>query len=298
MDYDNNDYLSLLNALGFGMENDISNPSKKAKPNKGPASKTVCRRSWTRNEEEVLINALKDIVALGMKVENNTFRSGYLQVLEGKIIKALPDTDLRATPHIESKIKKWKKVYNSLFSLLSLSGIGWNGTDKMLDVMNEEAWDDYVKKDVDAKSLRNKSWPFYEDWLIIFGKDRATGVGGMECSNSVTHHPTASSEKRKEKKRARAADTLVEGLTNFADKLCHVMEKADSRMEFIGSRLGYAHDLSAARKSLNAVLLKLPLCPNDRFSAADLIMHDAQRIDFFFSLSDEDKLLYVIRLLS
>ena len=163
--------------------------------------------------------------------------------------------------------------------------------------------------------------------MIIFGKDRATGefaesaadavenmdkedevgesvpldssgVGGMECSNSVTHHPTASSEKKKEKKRARAADTLVEGLANFADKLCHVMEKADSRMEFIGNRMGYAHDLSAARKSLNTELLKLPLCPNDRFSAADLIMHDAQRIDFFFSLSDEDKLLYVIRLLS
>ena len=162
--------------------------------------------------------------------------------------------------------------------------------------------------------------------MIIFGKDRSTGefadsaadavenmdkedevgesvpldssgVGGMECSNSVTHHPIASSEKKKEKKRARAADTLVEGLTNFADKLCHVMEKADSRMEFIGSRMGYAHDLSAARKSLNAELLKLPICPNHRFSAADLIMHDAQRIDFFFSLSDEDKLLYVNRLM-
>ncbi|GFZ08805.1 hypothetical protein Acr_20g0006130 [Actinidia rufa] len=124
-----------------------------------------------------------------------------------------------------------------------------------------------TQKDVDAKSLRNKSWPFYEDRLIIFGKDRAigefaesaadavenmdkedevgesvpldnSGVSGMECSNSVTHHPTVSSEKKKEKKRARAADTLVDGLANFADKLCHVMEKADSRMEFIGSRMG------------------------------------------------------------
>ncbi|GFY80743.1 hypothetical protein Acr_01g0005520 [Actinidia rufa] len=227
-----------------------------------------------------------------MKVDNNTFRSGYLQVLESKIIKALPGTDLRSTPHIESKIKKWKKVYNSLFSLLSLSGIGWNDTDKMLDIVKEEAWDDNVK-DVDAKSLRNKSWPFYEDWLIIFGKNRAngefaesatdavqnmdkedkvgefvpldsSGVGGMECSNSVTHRPT----------------------------------KADSRMKFIGSRMGYANDLSATRKGLNAKLLKLPLCPNDRLSATDLIIHDAQRIDFFFSLSNEDKLLYVNRLLS
>ena len=88
------------------------------------------------------------------------------------------------------------------------------------------------------------------------------------------------------------------GLANFAHKLCHAIDKANSRMEFLGSRMGYAHDLSAARKGLNVELLKLPLCPNDRFSAADLIMHDAQRIDFFFSLSDEDKLLYVIRLLS
>ena len=162
--------------------------------------------------------------------------------------------------------------------------------------------------------------------MVIFGKDRATGefaesvadameimdkedkvgesvpldssgVGGMECSNLVTHRPTMNSEKKKEKKRARAADTLVEGLANFAEKLCHAIDKVDSRMEFIGSRMGYAHDLSAARKGLNAELLKLPLCPNDRFSAA-LIMHDAQRIDFFFSLSDEDKLLYVIRLMS
>ena len=130
------------------MENEISNTSKKAKPNKGAASKTVCRHSWIRKEEDVFINALKDIVALGMKVDNNPFRSSYLQLLESKIIKALSGTDLRATPHIESKIKKWKKVYNSLFSLLSLSGIGWNGTDKMLDVVKEEAWDDYVKVNI------------------------------------------------------------------------------------------------------------------------------------------------------
>ncbi|GFS38448.1 ubiquitin 6 [Actinidia rufa] len=179
------------------------------------------------------------------------------QVLESKIIKALQGTDLRATPHIESKLKEWKKVYNSLFSPLSLSGIRWNDTNLVLDIVKEQTWDDYVKKDVDAKSLRNKSWPFYEDWLIIFDKDRATGkfaksvadavenmdnedevgesvpldstgVSGMEYFNSVTHRPTA-----------------------------------DSRMEFIGSRTGYAHDLSAVRKGLNAELLKLPLCPND-----------------------------------
>ncbi|GFY99494.1 hypothetical protein Acr_13g0008940 [Actinidia rufa] len=219
----------------------------------------VCRHSWTRKEEEMLINALKEIIAIGMKVDNNTFRSGFLQVLESKIIKALPGTDLRATPvtpHIESKIKKWKKVYNNLFSLLSLSGIG--------------ATVEFAESAADAVENMDK-----EDEVGESVPLDSSGVGGMECSYSVTHRPTVSSEKKKEKKRARVVDTLVEGLPNFADKHCHVMEKADNRMEFIGSRIGYAHDLSAARKGLNAKLLKLPLCPNDRFSATDMIMHDA-----------------------
>ena len=25
------------------------------------------------------------------------------------------------------------------------------------------------------KGMRNKSFPYYEDWLVLFGKDRATG---------------------------------------------------------------------------------------------------------------------------
>lgn len=29
--------------------------------------------------------------------------------------------------------------------------------------------------DPNARSMRYKSWPYYEDWKIIFGKDRATG---------------------------------------------------------------------------------------------------------------------------
>ncbi|GFY99379.1 hypothetical protein Acr_13g0007800 [Actinidia rufa] len=204
------------------MENEISNPSKKAKPNKGAASKMVCRHIWTRKEKEILINALKEIVAIGMKVDNNTFSSDRAT---GKFAKSVADT---------------------------------------VENMDKE---DEVRESVPLDSL---------------------GAGGMECSYSVTHRPTVSSEKKKEKKRARAADTLVEGLANFADKLCHVMEKADSRMEFIRNRIGYAHDLSTARKGLNAKLFKLPLCPNDRFSATDLIMHDAEMIRFLLQLLPTD----------
>lgn len=36
-----------------------------------------------------------------------------------------------------------------------------------------------MQADKDAKFMRYKSWPFWEDWKIIFGKDRACG-GGTE----------------------------------------------------------------------------------------------------------------------
>ena len=66
-------------------------------------------------------------------------------MLERKLIIALPGTDLCATPHIESKIKKWKKSYGSLFSILGKSGIGWNDSEKMLEIIDKELWDDLCK---------------------------------------------------------------------------------------------------------------------------------------------------------
>lgn len=101
------------------------------------------RRSWSNREEEVLISSLKEIVANRWKSENG-FKVGYLQALEQHMVKAFPGTDIRAIPHINSKIHVWKKNYSSLLSMLSRSGIGWNDTTKMIEA-NDEAWDAYVK---------------------------------------------------------------------------------------------------------------------------------------------------------
>ncbi|KAK6123924.1 hypothetical protein DH2020_042343 [Rehmannia glutinosa] len=103
------------------------------------------RRSWSRREEEVLVAALKEIVITGWKSENG-FKIGYLQALEQEMAKALPGTDLKGIPHINSKIHVWKKDYGSLVSMLSRSGIGWNDSTKMIEV-HDEVWADYVKVD-------------------------------------------------------------------------------------------------------------------------------------------------------
>lgn len=56
------------------------------------------RRTWTVAEEQWLINALKDIVLAGWKVDNG-FKIGYLNALE-HLLAWFPDSDLRDEPHI------------------------------------------------------------------------------------------------------------------------------------------------------------------------------------------------------
>ena len=67
------------------------------------------RRIWTSTEEAQLIYALKDLCIASLKCPNGIFRLGYLQMLEHKLGNTLESTMLRATPHIESKIKMWKR---------------------------------------------------------------------------------------------------------------------------------------------------------------------------------------------
>ncbi|KZV21773.1 hypothetical protein F511_02931 [Dorcoceras hygrometricum] len=101
------------------------------------------RRCWSMKEEEVLISALKDIVANGWKSENG-FRTGYLIVLERVMVKAFPGTDLRAQPHINSKLHVWKKYHASLTCMLVLRGFSWNAKDKMVKA-EDDAWESYLK---------------------------------------------------------------------------------------------------------------------------------------------------------
>lgn len=84
-----------------------------------------------------------EIIATGWKAENG-FRVGYLQTLEQLMVKHFPGTDIKATPHIHSKIHVWKKNHGSLVSMLVRSGIGWNDETKMIEA-TDDAWEMYVK---------------------------------------------------------------------------------------------------------------------------------------------------------
>ncbi|KAK6160716.1 hypothetical protein DH2020_004097 [Rehmannia glutinosa] len=266
------------------------------------------RRSWSRREEEALIVSLKEVIASGWKSENG-FKIGYLQALEQEMQKIIPGTDLKGIPHINSKIHVWKKDYGSLVTMLSRSGIGWNVSTNTIEAP-DDAW------------AENKSWPFYNDWVMIFGKDRATGehaedftealnhvLNGMSipqedtpinlenlsengedetetnsfCQAESTPQTSASGKKGKGRKR-----NSVDGVDPMYDVMKTFCRNTDSRLGDIAKQIGYEYDISLARKKVFGVVGGIQgLSLRDKLLVSKLLVKNTEDLELFFSLPDE-----------
>ncbi|KAK6117374.1 hypothetical protein DH2020_048892 [Rehmannia glutinosa] len=211
----------------------------------------------------------------------NGFKIGYLQALEQEMQKIIPGTNLKGISHINSKIHVWKKDYGSLVTMLSRSGIGWNVTTNMIEAP-DDAW-----VDANARLMRNKSWPFYNDWVMIFGKDRATEEHAEDFTDALNHVLNGQSnpqddyhvnleilsDKREYETEAHSncqAKTLLGcriGGKSAGGKrkssmvlipLYEIMktfsQSTDARLGDIAKRIGYEYDISIARKEVFGVV--------------------------------------------
>nr|CAD1827961.1 unnamed protein product [Ananas comosus var. bracteatus] len=145
------------------------------------------KHQWTKQEDEKLIECLLELTTSGnWKADNGTFRSGYLQQLEKWMHERLPGCQLKGVPHIESRFKLWKRQYNAISEMLgpAVSGFGWNDAEKCI-ICEKTAFDASVKSHPTAAGLRGKSFPYLEQLLVVFGKDRATGAGAESAADAA-----------------------------------------------------------------------------------------------------------------
>ncbi|KAH6805680.1 hypothetical protein C2S51_030511 [Perilla frutescens var. frutescens] len=285
------------------------------------------RRIWTLKEEEVLVQALKDLVQQGWKGENG-FRTGYLMVLEKAMLKAFPSSDLRGEPHINSKVHVWKKHYASLQGMFGHSGFSWNEASMTITV-EKEFWEEYIKKDPNARTLRHNSFPFFHSWCEIFGKDRATGENAEDFNSAdndqldVNMHKInepvenyskdasedgdddvvsicktsgeASSKKTKSKKR-KLVDTTGEKIVDLMETFCN---KTNERLADISKRIGYEFDMSQKRTAVFDALGALGVLDvSEQISVAQRLCNNSKDLDLFFSLPDFAKVEMVRMLIS
>ncbi|KAH0690201.1 hypothetical protein KY290_018443 [Solanum tuberosum] len=153
--------------------NSQTSSNKKSKKSSNTTPST--RRTWIPEEEQTLLDGLKELCANGWRGDNGTFRPGHLMELERYIHKYHPTSGLKGEPHIKNKMRYWKRCYGSIALLKTRSGLGFQYSDGTIIVDDPKHWIDFIKIDPQAKKMNTKKWPLFEDWEEIFGKDRATG---------------------------------------------------------------------------------------------------------------------------
>ena len=108
-------------------------------------SRKGMRRTWTKDEEEALLTILEDVVSCGQCCDTCSFQSVTMTIIERSLFVMCPQSGLKVNPHIESKLRKWKKQYGVVYDMLNKSGFGWNDTLKCVEVDSDEAWRSYVQ---------------------------------------------------------------------------------------------------------------------------------------------------------
>ncbi|KAL1554873.1 hypothetical protein AAHA92_15381 [Salvia divinorum] len=266
------------------------------------------RRSWSGREEVFLLVTLKDLVARGWKSDNG-FRGGYQLKIEESMRQEFPATDLKANPHIMSKIHTWKKNYGSLSQILSSSGVGFNiNGDYKIDV-DDQQWGQILKTDPSLRGLRHKSWPYYEDWKLVFGKDRATGLGAEDMVDAADEVDGAPHEETTDSVYSSAQQSSSAGVAgkkqkgrDALDDLIEVIGKmhqdTNARLQYLATRIGYEFDLTKARKEVFELVGVIPgLSLEQVLDASEIILAKVERLDFFMSLPEGARQVYVYRAL-
>ncbi|KAG8383456.1 hypothetical protein BUALT_Bualt04G0015100 [Buddleja alternifolia] len=218
---------------------------------------SVKRRYWSLSEETVLVCTLKDLVVRGYKCDNS-FKTGYLLVLEQAMCQAFPGTDLKSEPHISSKIHVWKKIHASIAQMLGTSGFGWNDSSNTIEIQSEQVWQEYIKV----------NYVLYIAYVPLLRWQQCKWI-----KNSS----------RKRKSTYDSDDAFVELMKAFCDK-------TDSHLGEIAKRIGFEHDESNARKVVFEALGNMNnLGEEDKISVSKCFVSDIKHIDLFFSLPDGSK---------
>ncbi|KAL5803062.1 hypothetical protein ACOSQ4_031367 [Xanthoceras sorbifolium] len=139
--------------------------------------KSKQRQAWTIFEEESFLTVLEDFVANGKHCDTGNFKASSLAQMEKALNQIFPGSNLKANPHLESKLKKWKKKFSTIYDMMNTSSFACNDVKKCIEVDSNEAWESYVKHYSSAAEWRNKPYPIFDRLANIFGKDRANEEG-------------------------------------------------------------------------------------------------------------------------
>ncbi|CAI9297192.1 unnamed protein product [Lactuca saligna] len=147
------------------------------------------KRKLNEIEDAKLIESMVDILNSGshFKVESG-IKPGFFGVVETRLVVSLPNSGIKAKPHIKSRIKTLKRdrsVVHDMMSWNNTNGFGWDDQNNMLEAP-QSVWQAYAQVHKNASKWRGKKFPHYWDLCIVFGKDRANGRDAQTAADIVS----------------------------------------------------------------------------------------------------------------
>ncbi|KAL8511872.1 hypothetical protein ACS0TY_018346 [Phlomoides rotata] len=213
---------------------------------------------------------MKELVANGWKTENG-FKPDYLLKLEAGMLKSLPGTDIRASPHITSRITIWKRFHSSLQTMLNNNfGIGLNADTGLIDC-HDNCWALIVKDDrangraaEDVADAANVILSEDAPNLCDHAGDPPDQIPGQNPADMdfVSESPGVDNS---------AAAKFCRASNNRFDSLVHI--------------IGYESTLGLARKELPKVLAGIPeLTEDERIDAAHMFAKNPDCLEMFMDI--------------
>ncbi|XP_071739360.1 uncharacterized protein At2g29880-like [Rutidosis leptorrhynchoides] len=262
-------------------------------------------RGWSPVEETMLVEILVNMVNNGRFKDDNGFKSGYLKHLKEKLKESFPSSGLLGKPHIESKVRTMKRVWqvvHDIFSGSNTSGFGWLDDTKLLSATSE-VWDEYIKHHKEAAKWRNKPFPHNNELCTVFGKDSAHGSGsrsfgdideetniGMQefdedvQENTDIQDENVSSVPRKKRKRKNQTDPLVDGLHEVVNVLGNTISEAANT---VSRDIDFHVDLKMKRAKITTDIFKMAsLTQEEKFRVMGKIRSENDNVEAYWDLDE------------
>ncbi|TXG62851.1 hypothetical protein EZV62_009845 [Acer yangbiense] len=258
------------------------------------------KRFWTEEEDNKLIESLLELNNDGRFKAEGSFKPGHLKELEKKLHEKLSGCDLLAKPHIESRMKTLKTNFQIVHDMLTgpnCSGFGWD-TERKTVTAEKPVWDAYIQSHKEAAPFKLKSFPYYDELSMIFGKDRATGQHAETPAdveeqlqneggdyNPDDYASTEDVNNASDNNVDIHSGDLAAALTESTMTLAAVIEKSSARLS-----KAIVEDLNDKHMQLGEELSRTTtLTIMDRHKVYRLIVQDNALVSYFFSLPDELK---------
>ncbi|XVF70938.1 hypothetical protein PTKIN_Ptkin11bG0202300 [Pterospermum kingtungense] len=138
-------------------------------------------RKWSYDENVLLVSSMVDLHNIGSYNTDTSFKAGYLNELERMLARKLPNANIKAKPHIESRIKTLKKDWAIVYDMVE--GDNTSGLDETV----KETCSIHViyQSHKDAAPFRIISFHFFNELCQIYAKDRVTGKNAQTTADII-----------------------------------------------------------------------------------------------------------------